>query len=161
METKIFYPDEENIQIYKKIIKEQGVSVCHNQFEKEFISTSLHKASFGIVIFNKKAQVGKKRTYRSDELIMKGFILCRIDISMPNIIWIDLVCSKERSKLGKQLLQLAEIEIEKNKEIKLIQLLSIPDVKLKNWYTKLGYGMTTVIMHNEYKPKAYQMVKFV
>ena len=151
----------EKTSSYTKLMREQGVITFQNEFKKEFISTTLHKSSFGLVMYTRKAQIGQSKQSKSKDLMLHGFILCRIDVDLPNVMWIDLVCFNVRSKLGTQLIESAEIEIRKNKEIKLIQLFSIPDNKLKHWYMKLGYSVGNVILHNEYKPKAYQMLKFI
>jgi hypothetical protein len=40
---EIFFPDDENIKLYKDIIKNQGVDVCRKVIEKEWINESLSK----------------------------------------------------------------------------------------------------------------------
>ena len=160
METKIFTINDESFNFYKKIIKEQGVEICRNEFEKNFISTTINKASFGIVIYQNKANIGKSK-FKKDNIYIHGFILCRIDKSTPKFAWIDLICAREKSKVGSTLLQLAEEVIIENKETILIQLYSTHDIKLKNWYQKQGYQVSEVVMFNEIKPKAYLMQKFL
>lgn len=128
-----FFPSSENVDLLNKIIKFQGMEVIP------------------------KAQAGRRSIKKTeDRFFLHGFVLCRIE---TNIAWVDLICSRENSKVGQLLIDLEE-NIKKNKDVKVIQLYSLPKQSLKKWYIKMGYSVSDVRIWDG-KPKAYLMQKFI
>lgn len=157
-----FFPDSENLEDMKKIVKDQGKIVCRLKISVSWINKSIHDASFGIAYISPKARMGR-RSFKTvqDRYCMNGYTLCRIDNEYPDSIWIDIVCSRENNKTGELLIQLAEEHIKtKLKHVKIIQLLSLPEPKLKIWYKKLGYRVLEERM-DAGKAKAFLMQKFL
>jgi hypothetical protein len=157
-----FSPNSYNIINLRKIIKSQGFFCCHEKIEQQWINTSISKLSFGYTYLTLKAQIGRRSIKKpEDKYLLQGFVLCRIDKDLPSIAWIDLICSKHNSKTGKLLLDLAEEHIRTNiPSVKLIQLYSLPQPKLKSWYLKNGYGVSDVRIWDG-KLKSYLMNKFL
>lgn len=153
-----FSPTTENIKLVRKLLKRDGESVCQCKINRSWIDQSIASFSFGLGYTSKKAQTGRRS--ESNKHVLYGFILCRIDKNDPQVIWIDLVCSSEDSAIGKLLMETAEQKIKQNKTLRLIQLYALPDLKLKNWYVKLGYTYSEAKFWGE-KPKAYLMHKFL
>jgi hypothetical protein len=162
-QIQYFFPDAENIKLYTKLLKNQGVEVCQQKIDKDWITKSLHAMSYGIVYITEKAQIGRRSIKRDeDKYHVYGFVLCRIDSDNPEIAWIDLVCSKRKSKVGVILMELMEEYCRTKTNIKSIQLYSLPEEKLQQWYKKLGFIVTPVILlWDNNKPKAYLMQKFI
>ena len=142
----LFFPTSDKIELFNKII------VCQKQIKKSWIDMSLDKKSFGY------AHMLPKANKDTDEYYMHGFILCRIDSESPHIGWIDFICSRPNSKVGKLLF--AEEHIKENKNIKLIQLMSLPEPKLQTWYKKLGFSVSSIDIWDGV-PKAFLMTKLL
>ena len=100
--NEFFFPDTETVRIYIDMIHNQGMEVCRNKIDKDWLDGSLSKFSFGIAIYTNKAQIGQSRKKKTDKQL-KGVILCRIDNDSPYTVWIDLVCSRETSRVGTKL----------------------------------------------------------
>ena len=159
--TEVFFPDSENVKLFKDLIKQQGIDVCRKVIEKEWINESLSKISFGIVKYRQNAQIGQKIKSKKDNYVIEGFILCRCDTENPFGLWIDLICSTEQSRCGKYLLNKAFSYIaEYTPQIKSIMLYSLYDETLKNWYLAQGFFASKVDIWDG-KPKAYLMVKYL
>ena len=90
---------------------------------------------------------------------LKGFILCRVDIQDPEVLWIDMVCASETSKFGLSLMQEAEKIAIQNTVIRRLALFSLAEKKLVNWYTKQGFVHNSVRFMGSDEPKAYIMMK--
>jgi hypothetical protein len=165
-----FEPTSDNIKLVKKLLKRDGDVVCQGKINRSWLDESMSTFSFGLGYTSKKAQTGrrlsclhsKQASFRSEanKHVLYGFILCRVDIHDPKVVWIDIVCSKENSKIGKLLMEAAEERIKANKSLKLIQLYSLPEVRLKNWYVKLGYTYSESKFWGD-TPKAYLLHKFL
>lgn len=157
-----FFPDSENIKFFTQILKSQGVDVCQNKLERDWISKSLHSFSHGKVYITQKAQIGRRSLKRDeDKFLVHGFILCRINDTNPEIAMIDVVCSRQNSKIGKLLMEMMEEYCRTIGKIKLMQLLCLPEDKLKKWYENLGFKSSEITIWDGKKPKAYLMQKFL
>jgi hypothetical protein len=155
-----FFPTHENIELYKDIIKAQGIQVCQSKISKQWINDSISKSSFGYLYITPIAQSGRRSLRRkSDKFYLHGFIACRTDENATSV-WIDLVCSRERSKIGKLLMEISENRIKSIKNIKSIKLYSLYDEKLKKWYNNIGFSAESVRIWDA-KPKAYLMEKYI
>ena len=169
--NEFFFPDTETVRIYIDMIHNQGMEVCRNRIDKEWLDGSLSKFSFGIAIYTNKAQIGQSRKKKTDKYL-KGFILCRIDNDSPYTVWIDLVCltvmrssapkaqSRETSRVGTKLMQQAEEYTRSNKEIRVMMLYTLPEEPLKQWYRRHGFGVSNVDIWDG-KTKAFLMTKFL
>ena len=154
-----FFPSSENIKTLKKLLKSQGVDVCQSKIEKEWISESVGKFSYGYAYITPKAQVGRRSLKSAeDRFVLHGYVLCRIDKNNPRVVWLDLICSRERSKTGTVLLELAEEHARTMKDIVSFRLLSLPERSLKKWYEKMGFAVMDLHFF-EKNPKAYMMEK--
>jgi hypothetical protein len=163
-----FFPDSDNEKNAKKILKTQGQVVCQNKLSVSWINEHISKFSYGYLYWSPTAQIGRRsiKNNINCKYHLHGFILCRINKNYPHKMWIDIICSRENSKTGQVLLELAEEKARELKTVKLIQLYSLPELKLKNWYKKLGYEVeeSSFFDKNEQgkiKPKAYLMQKFI
>lgn len=156
----IFFPSSENIKMFRNIIKDQGKDVCRQKIDQDWINENLHELSFGICYMTPIAQMDRRSIKKnSDKFRVHGFVLCRIDKNAPMFANIDLVCSRETSKTGKLLMELAEEHIRTNNpghKIKFIELEPLSDLGLKRWYEKLGY-----IPKKAHMGKAFIMFKEV
>ena len=157
--NEFFFPDTETVRIYIDMIRNQGIEVCRNRIDKEWLDGSLSKFSLGIAIYTNKAQIGQSRKKKTDKYL-KGFILCRIDNDSPYTVWIDLVCSRETSRVGTKLMQQAEEYTRSNKEIRVMMLYTLPEEPLKQWYRRHGFGVSNVDIWDG-KTKAFLMTKFI
>lgn len=140
---ELFFPDTYSVKTYTSMIHTQGVEVCRN---KIWIDETIAKFSFGIANYTNKA--------------LKGFVVCRGDINSPKIMWIDLICARESSRLGSQLLQQAEEHARTISDVRMLMLYSLPDEELKQWYMHRGYDVSTVKIWDG-SPKAFLMVKLL
>ena len=157
-----FCPDCENISILTKLFKKQGVDVCRNKLNRDWVNKSLHTMSFGMAYLTQKAQIGRRSLKSEDDkYIVHGLILCRIEKEQPEIAWIDIVCSRQNSKVGNLLMEVVESKCRSEKNIKLIQLYSLPDEKLTQWYKKQSFIISPVTIWDGNQIKAYLMQKFL
>ncbi len=148
--TEVFFPDEDTIKTYTSLIKSQGFDVSRNQISRCWIDTTIAECSFGIAMYSTGTHIGEKK--------LNGFILCRVDVKDPEVLWVDMVCASETSKVGLLLMQEAENIAVKNKTIQRIALFSLAEKKLVNWYTKQGFVKTSIKFLG-IEPKAYFMMK--
>jgi hypothetical protein len=157
-----FFPYTENVKFFTNILKTQGVEVCQNKLEKQWTSKALSSYSHGKVYITQKAQIGRRSLKRNeDKYLVQGFILCRMDENRPEIATIDVVCSRENSKVGHVLMEMMEEYCKNTELVKLIQLLCLPEARLKKWYENLGFHASEITIWDGKKPKAYLMQKFL
>jgi len=145
--NEVFFPHDDNIKFYTDLIKSQGIDVSRKQISKCWIDTEIAECSFGIAIYSTRTHIG-----------LKGFILCRVHVKDPEVLWIDMVCASEISKVGLLLMQEAENLAIKNTMIRRLALFSLAEKKIVNWYTKQGFVKTSVKFLG-IEPKAYFMMK--
>lgn len=161
-ELQFFDPTSENITFFKKLLTKQGVNVCQDQVNSRWINESLSRFSFGYAFISRKAQIGRRSLKNEeDKFILKGFVIGRINIAQPQTVTIDLVCSRQETKLGKVLMELSEEKAKSIPAVKLIQLFSLPEKKLKKWYNSLGFGEIEERSFEDGTLKAYLMQKFI
>ena len=86
-----FDPESENFTLVKQLLKEQGKDI-------DWLTSSVLSLSFGFVY-----ATGKANKYH-----VHGFVTCRAVNDNTHTIWIDLICSRIRSKVGKLLMEAAE-----------------------------------------------------
>ncbi len=153
------YFDQTSNEI-KKLIKEQGDTVCQEKIGTDYIKDRLKDFDFGFICKSKQAQIGKIKFKKKNE-ILNSFVICKL---LPNPLFknidVMLVCSRINSKYGKQLLELVE---KKASEINFqcLSLNAIGTTKLVNWYISQGYVLET------YKPiidtnlKSYSLRKIL
>ena len=146
-----FFPDDTNIKLYKKILKHQGNEVCRDVITRQWIKDSVSKLSFGIAKYKKNTRNNKKIYSLADEYYLQGFISCRTDIEGEDILWIDIVCTREKSSYVKQLIN-ESIEYTKNNlpTIRLIQLFTSNDIGLINWYKSIGFKAS--VLYSQFAP---------
>jgi len=157
-----FDPESENFALVKQLLKAQGKDTCQDKIDVDWLTSSLLSLSFGFVYATEKAKIGKRSLNSpNDKYHVQGFVTCRSIKENPRIIWIDLICSRIRSKVGKLLMEAAEAACKKIPGVLFINLYSLPEVKLRNWYKKLGYIENAVPTYQGGKPKAYLMTKFI
>jgi hypothetical protein len=156
-----FFPDTKNIKNIQKIIKNQGKIVCQYKINPDWIQTHLTESSFGFLSITKRAQIGQKfNQYFTQQYILSGFILCRIPEEKKQIVFIELVCSKQNNKLGKILIETVEKHIKTLLGLKIIRLHSLPDPKLIKWYESQGYIADKPSIKDK-NPKVILMEKFL
>jgi hypothetical protein len=157
-----FFPDTENVRFYASLLKAQGVDVCQNKIERDWITKSLNSFSHGKIYMTQKAQIGRRSLKRDeDKFLVHGFVLCRMDENNREMAWIDVVCSRENSKIGRVLMEMMEEYCRSITSIKIIQLMCLPEPKLKKWYVDLGFIASEITIWDGKKPKAYLMQKFL
>jgi hypothetical protein len=119
-----FDPTGDNIKLLKKLMKKQGFDTCRQQISQEWIDTSIAEHSFGYAYITPRAQTGRRSVKKEeDRYSASGFILCRLENSRK--AWIDLVCGKKSSQVGKLLVEMVEEHCRQNGVI-LIQLYALP-----------------------------------
>lgn len=157
-----FDAKSENLSFVKQLLKSQGIETCLGKISTEWLTSSVLSVSFGFVYMTPKAQLGRRSVKSpSDRYHVHGFVTCRAIKENPKIIWIDLVCSRLRSKIGKLLMELAEEACKEIQEVQLINLYSLPETRLRNWYKGLGYTENAVPNYEGGKVKSYLMTKFI
>lgn len=157
-----FFPDTENVRLYINLLKTQGVEVCQHKLERDWIGKSLNRYSHGKIYFRQKAHIRRRSLKRDeDKFLVHGFVLCRMDETNKEMAWIDVVCSRENSKVGRLLMEMIEQYCRSIPSIKMIQLMCLPEVRLKKWYVDLGFFASDITIWDGKKPKAYLMQKFL
>ena len=147
-----FFPDTENVRFYASLLKAQGVDVCQNKLKV------MPSSSTPVVGFISK--VYDSVVWGQDPTV-HGFVLCRMDENNKEMAWIDVVCSRENSKIGRVLMEMMEEYCRSITSIKIIQLMCLPEPKLKKWYVDLGFIASEITIWDGKKPKAYLMQKFL
>ena len=141
-------PTSKEIFNIKKLIKKYNT--CKNEFDTTVISESIN--SFKISIFP-KAQIGRRSFH---EPILKAFIFCIHDINIPEEIYIQLVCSV--NKTGKLLMDMVE-QLAKERNIKRLTLDCLATEY--TWYESLGFKYSRTIFLSKNIPKVYHMIKLL
>lgn len=152
-----FDPTSDNVTLYIKIMKEQGMETCQNMINKDYIKQSTETMSFGFLSLTERAAISRQKG-SSNRYTLNGFALCRL--SNPKIAWVDLVCSRPAHKIGKELMQAVEDHCRELKTVVIVHLFSIDDHKLVKWYQSLGY-ITEKINVWDCKTKGHLMTKFL
>lgn len=162
MEILEFSPNIDDVNKIVKLIKYHGNDVCRQKIDTSWIHKCISNHSFGFICMTKKAYMGKSIKKEEDKYTVHGFIICSIEEG-TNIkkAWIDLVCSTINSKVGRLLMETVEEKIKNIDNVKMILLYSLPEEKLKNWYTHLGYDVSEAHFLQSGKPKAYLMIKLL
>lgn len=161
-QLEYFTPNTENIKVLKGIMKKQGVSVCRDIISHRWVDKSLSQMSYGYAFICQKAQIGRRSLKSiSDRYLLKGFIVCSIMERLPHIVNIDLVCSRPTTRLGKQLVELAEEHARDLPTVREIHLRSLPKQRLKEWYESLGYVATEDYDIQTFELKSYIMIKLL
>jgi hypothetical protein len=144
---------EKNTKI-DKLIREQGLTICQNRINTEYIKTTTEHYLFGFIHKSPIAQIGQKRKKSNQEYVY-SFILCDIK---DDFIIIHLICSRPNIRDGKKLIELARIQTN-NLGYKKIALHSILDDKLVRWYKSQGFEIISEInFPNTDELKCYFMV---
>lgn len=161
-QLEFFTPTTENIKTLRGVLKKQGVSVCRDIISPRWIDRSLTQMSYGYAFVCQKAQIGRRSLKSaSDKYLLKGFIVCSIMERLPHIVNIDLVCSRPDTRLGKDLLELAEEHAHTIPFVREIQLRSLPKQRLKAWYEKMGYVAVEDYDITTFELKSYIMIKTI
>jgi len=126
-------------KLFKRIIKEQGVTTCRDEFMKEYINSSLQSFIDGFIILGKI--INPKTSYRtpSSNYLLKGFILFSFD-GFGNTINGKILCARKGYHIGKMLLQ-AVFDYAINKDITYWHLYSLPYEKLIKFYQSFGFSI--------------------
>lgn len=129
-----FYPNQENTDIINNILNYDSRNTCMGKIKHDWKIRSLNKYSFGIISYD----VNKVLTISEGKPIfdIKGYIICKIYDKNPNIMYIDLVCS--RNSIGKKLVRIAEERINLVPNITTIALKPI-STNLIKWYKSMNY----------------------
>ena len=151
-----FDNNTDNINIIKNYIKYQGYDICKSQIGKEYITEILNNMTFGFIYYNKITEYGRFKR-KKKEYYVYSFILCSYNNDFPDDLEIKLICS--RNKDGSELIKIVE-EKAKDMNIKRLNLFSLPQEKLKNWYIKQGFNIKNkVFYYNEKGLKGFEMYK--
>jgi len=151
-------PSDTQIKDIRELIKKQGDKTCKNEVSLNF-SEKVSNFTFGWIYILPKAQLGRRSIKNvNDKFTLLGFILCNYSPFLPHEMFIEIVCSVNKS--GKLLMELAE-EKARTMNIKKIELYSLPNTKLKNWYESLGYVHIRTIDLMTDVPKVFVMVKLI
>ena len=134
---KLFLPtNESRITVTEDLIKKQGLNICQENISKEWINKAIKDYSFGYISKLPKANIGKIKNKKDDNIYINGFIICKIDRENSKNLWIQLVCSIKDSKIGKELMK----KVEETQDITSISLYSVQNRNIENWYKSLGYN---------------------
>lgn len=155
--NKNFEYFEQNNDAIKKLIKNQGDIVCQEKIGVDYIKDRMKDFDFGFIRKMRESQIGKMQTKKKE--IMNSFILCKI-IPDPFIKEIDitLVCSRNNSKDGKELIKLLEMKA-KTIKCQRISLIAIGNTRLLNWYISQDFILITEKPIIDSNQKAYSMRK--
>ena len=154
----IFF-DKHNKNI-KKLLKKQGNITCRDKIHDKTLANSIRKFDYGFAIIKNKA-FGENNLNINHKYSLVAYILFRIDyLNNTEYIFIDLVCSNKNHKnehYGTQLLNLC-CDYAKKNNISYIQLHSLNEIRLIEWYMKQGFNIVFPIKLND-EIKVYLMDK--
>lgn len=140
----------------KQLILEHGNSVCQDQSTQKMIADSIHKFDFGFISATKKAQIGRKKRAKSDDYIVRGFVLCFIEHRAVLHILLFYISSQYKSS-GSELMETVIKHAHENPDISQITLNALPE--LEQYYVKHGFEIYNVIRLKTGEVKIYQMNK--
>lgn len=132
-------------ELVKKMMKVQYDFVCDGKLSKSYCLESLRKMireeyikdSFGYFSYYPDSSGSfQKRSGRGYQNILGGIVICLVSNKEPRIGTVEMICS--RNKSGTTLLQNIEDEA-LGRHLRLIQLFSLPEDRLKKWYRDKGY----------------------
>ena len=147
-------PDDRQMLLYKKLIKDQGVTTCRDQLSMSVISSAVDSFLFGFLHVSKKAQVGRRRLSPRDDFQINGFIFCTFVPSSPHELTIQLICASKQSHLGKVLMQAVENKA-KTMNVSSLRLHCLDNRKLRTWYESLGFTYQETIYLKPEVPKVF------
>ena len=153
-------PTDDDINLYKSLIKRQGVDVCRDQIDIYVINKAIDILTFGFLEISKKANIGRRRLSQEDDYKVRGFILCSYDHYQPDTLTIELVCAARFTKLGTPLMNAVE---DKAREmgIKVLVLDCIDNDGLREWYENLGFVFRRTKYLRQDIPKVHVMMKLL
>ena len=146
-------PTNPEIRGYREIIKKQGNKTCNLSVDS--ISQYASTFNFGYLVYLQRAQINR-RSIKSlnDRFTLLSFILCTHISTAPDQVFIELICSA--NKTGKFLIELIEEKI-RSMGIKRIYLYALDKDRLINWYKSMGY----VFVNKNYDTKLSLMMKYL
>jgi len=150
----------------KSYIIYQCLDVCRNEIDKEVIEDAFKIFDFGYVRKTVRALTGIRNYNKKLKETVHSFIICKYNYNINreiSSIYVQVLCNSENNskynKDGKFLLQLIEDKARFEK-IKLINLLALGEIKLKNWYEKQGFIVSAEMkIPGSKKIKVYNMIK--
>jgi len=107
--NEVVFPDDENIKLYTSLI---------NSHKQIWTDKEISDKSFGIAHYSLLANETKQ---------LEGFILCRIDVKDPEVLWVDTV---ELNTVALFLIQEAEKIAIKTTGVRRLALFSLDENKL-------------------------------
>ena len=147
----------------KNILKKQGNKTCKKALQEKALLAAVKKFDFGYAILKNKAAAGNKVNNINDKYLLAAYILFRIDyFNNEPCIYVELICSHKNYKgenYGKMLLDLC-IEYGKNNEIFYVQLHSLNEIKLLEWYMANEFSIVAPIKVKD-EIKVYLMERYI
>jgi len=129
--------------LFKRIIKEQSVTTCRDEFHginpmmKEYINSSLENFTDGFIILGHLTTPRTSYRTPSSNYLLKGFILFSIDGFETTINGKNL-CGRKGYHVGKMLLQ-SVYDFAISKDITFWHIYSLPYEKLIKYYESFGF----------------------
>ena len=151
-------PSQPDIRNYRELIKKQ--ITCRYEISSEKISHDASTFTFGYLVYLERAHICRRSVkslndrFNSSSSILLSFILCNYTNAAPDQVFIELICSN--NKTGKFLIELAEEKV-RSMGIKRICLFLLDKDRLINWYKSLGY----VFVNKNFDTKLSLMMKYI
>ena len=157
-EPLYFDTDSPHVKLIKSLIKSQANEVCRNTLNGEIIHDAVKNLDFGYARIALKAAIGQHRSSPTSKYYLQSTIMCKKDPVAPNVLSIDLVCSRPSVRDGKLLMAMVESKaIELNYHT--LTLFAIGHDDLLSWYKRLGFTVNKIIYTNTAEIKAYSLYK--
>jgi GNAT superfamily N-acetyltransferase len=132
-----FSPHAPHMSVMKDILRNQGDEVCRQKIGVEYIRTAVNVHDFGLARVTPKAVMGQRQTHRFQ---LWGFVLCKVDPDPESMVTVELVCSRPQSAgTGRLLIELAQ-ERSRERGLKWMRLMCLPEERLRAFYRRLGFS---------------------
>ena len=147
--------DNENIKINKDIIKEQGVTVCRDEIDQNYIVECLKTFDYGYVILGNRASIGQALKGKSKKYVLKGYVLFKYEERISTVTGKILCGSDGYRGIGRILLECV-LEFITEREVQTWTIYSLPFENLVKYYEEIGFRVMNIIYRNG-KKKCYEM----
>lgn len=147
----------EHIKTIKDIIKAQGVNVCRNKFDQDYINYCLKEFDYGFIILGNRSITGSSHSRRGFKYFLKGFVLFRYNRRL-SLVNGKILCGHDGYRgIGRILLECV-YEFILERKIENWSIYSLPENELIEYYKSAGFVESDTIYKNG-KKKVIRMVR--
>ena len=155
VKVEYFDTSDENINVIKKLIKEQGLDTCKKEISRTVLLEYISNFQFGFLFKKFKANTGLSFRSNRNKVHLYSFVLCRI--GKDKELRIDLICNRNvQKKIGSIFMDTIDDYCRQN-GIDKIRLFAIDKSALLKWYTTQGFTIIDKILLPDGSVKVYHM----